>query len=69
MRGIIGQMEIEVPVCKSCAHGVLIGTLKVPHEGTKARTFRVVKDGCPVCAFSDECHHEKNSKGIWVWKK
>lgn len=69
VRGQIGQQVIEIDVCKHCSQGVLVGTLKIPLAGTKLRTFRVIKDGCPVCAFTDECPHEKNAKGIWVWKK
>lgn len=69
LRARIGHSEIEVDVCTSCSKGVIVGTLKVPLQGTTLRTFRVIKDGCPVCAFTDECPHEKNAKGIWVWKK
>ena len=67
--GRIGQQEIAVDMCGDCAKGVIVGTLKVPPAGLSARTFRVVKDGCPVCAFADECQHEKDAKGFWVWKK
>ena len=67
--GQIGQMRIAIDVCRDCAKGVIIGTLKSSVAGEKLRTFRVIKDGCPVCAFADECQHEKNDKGFWVWKK
>jgi hypothetical protein len=67
IKGRIGQSIIEIDVCAKHAKGIIVGTLKdVP---ASVRTFRVVQEGCPVCAFADECQHEHIGGGRYVLKK
>lgn len=67
MRVLIDGNVHTIEVCRSCSKGVIVGTLKNAIGGNS--TFRAVRDGCPVCAFIDECSHERNAQGVWVWKK
>jgi hypothetical protein len=69
IRGRVGQAEIEVEVCANHSKGLIIGSLREPHKELHVRTFRVVQQGCPVCAFADECQHTYLGHGRYVYDK